>query len=444
MAPLVDNCGDCTAWGITRHDKWLCQACRDWRRRYLETTCPACSRVVVVNERGFCRLCTRVAINRQGQQLFFADMILKKRGKTTPAPVPPTRHSGWPVGYPVTHRQLELFNSDPTLSNEIVRRLPDPPIAALGAALQQAVADHGDRHGWGKGQRDGAWRGIRVLLAIQDTPGAPITMTEADILRVVENTTVQPVVEVLASVDMLDDDRPPPLEEWFNGHAADLPPDMRHELAEWFHDRRDGSTSPPFRYLKARKLIFVNPTARLRGDPVQPTQPLPIDLDAIRDTLHSPDPARAALAALIAFHGLRTGQARRLLLTDVPDGRLHVDGNVIVLADPVRRSLNTWLAERAHRWPNTINPHLFVTARTAVRTMPVSSVWISDNLGVLPRQMREDRILNEAIATGGDVRRLSDLFGINVMTAQRYADVILKPNERDLITTDHAVVDVEA
>lgn len=328
----------------------------------------------------------------------------------------------------------------------------------LGGALQQAIADHGDRHGWNKNQRDRAWRGIRVLLALQDTPGARITMTEADILMAVENTTVQPVIEVLASVDMLDDDRPPPLEEWFAGHVADLPAAMRDELAEWFHARRDGSTRPPrmrprsletvrnnvslvmpiicrwagdgheslgeitrddvlaalaaaprrsatlsllrslFRYLKARKLIFLNPTARLRGDPVQPTQPLPVDLDAISDALHSPDPARAALAGLFAFHALRTGQARQLLLT-----------------------------ERSRRWPSTINPHLFITGRTAVRTTPVCSVWISDKLGVLPQKIREDRILNEAIATDGDVRRLSDLFGISVMTAQRY---VIPPDPR--------------
>lgn len=497
MAPLVASCQDCLAWGVTRHDKWLCQACRGWRRRYPEATCPACHRLVVVNERGFCRLCSRgatvvnavepahraldvAAINHAGQQLFFADMILKKRGKPPAIAAASRRRAVWPAGYPVTHRQPVLFDIGRDFSNEAVRRLPDPPIPALAAALQQAVVDHGDRHGWGKAQRDRAWRGIRVLLAIQHTPGARITTTEADILMAVENTTVQPVLEVLASVDMLDNDRPPPLEAWFTGHIADLPPAMQNELTEWFHARRDGSTSPPrmrprsletvrnnvsllmpiirrwaedgheslreitrddvvaalattprrsatlsplrslFRYLKARKLIFLNPTARLRGDPVQPTQPLPVDLDAIRDALQSPDSARALLAALFAFHALRTGHARQLQLTDVRDGRLHVAGNVIVLADPVRQRLNAWLAERARRWPNTINPHLFITNRTAVRTTPVCSVWISDKLGVLPRKIREDRILNEAIATGGDVRRLSDLFGISVMTAQRY------------------------
>lgn len=107
-----------------------------------------------------------------------------------------------------------------------------------------------------------------------------------------------------------------------------------------------------------------------------------------------------------------------------------------MLADPVRQRLNSWLAERARRWPNTINPHLFITQRTAVRTTPVCSVWISDKVGVIPQKIREDRILNEALATGGDVRRLADLFGISVGTAQRYADVVLRPDEHAFSNVD--------
>ena len=513
MAPLVDSCQDCLAWGVTRHDKWLCQACRGWRRRHLEAVCPSCDRLVVVNERGFCRLCSRhattvnqldaahrtldvVAINRQGQQLFFADMILKKHNNRPEGSSPAARRRVmWPVGYPVDHEQLVLFAWPRDLSNDAVRRL-EPPIPALAAALHQAVADHADRHGWTTSQRDGTWRGIRVLLAIQDTHGARITASEANLLLEVENTTVYPVLEALDSVGMLRDDRPRPLQAWFGNHTSDLPTAMRHELSVWFHALRDGSTKPPrmrprnietvrtcvfsvlplakgwaeeghaslrgitrdhvldaltttthrgrtltslrslFRYLKAAKLVFLNPTARLRGDPVQPSQPLPIELGPVRDGLNSDDRAEAAIAALIAFHALRNAQLRQLLLTDIGDGRVRVDANEIVLAEPVRQRINAWLAERARRWPNTANPHLFISRRTAVRTTPVSATWVIDKLTVLPRTIREDRILNEAIASGGDVRRLTDLFGISVTTAQRYADVVLRPNEDALRDAD--------
>lgn len=504
--PVVDSCRDCLAWGVTRHEKWLCQACRGWRRRHEERTCPSCQRLAAVNERGFCRLCCAqattlnrldpahrtldvFAVNRRGQQLSFADMILKKHHLRPAADrVANPRRTAWPTGYPVDYAQLVAFDVRRDLSTDVVRRL-EPPIPALADALQQAMADHGDRHGWTNPQRERTWRGLRILLAIQDTPGARISFTEANVLLNVEGAFVQPVVEVLASAGMLIDDREPPLEQWFARQVAALPASMQGELAEWFHAHRDGSAKPPrtrprnigtvynsvrivlpvvrgwaaeghmslreitrddvvaaldasahrnptltplrslFRFLKARKIVFVNPTARLRGDRVQRSQPLPIELDVIRDALRSPDPSRAALAALFAFHALRTSQARDLLVTDVRDGRLHVDGNTIVLAEPVRQRLNAWLAERARRWPYTANAHVFLTNRTAVRTMPVSSPWIKTKLGVLPQKIREDRILNEAIATGGDVRRLCDLFGVSVPTAQRYADVITKADE---------------
>lgn len=510
-APLVESCRDCLAWGVTRHNKWLCEACRGWRRRCPDTVeCPSCRRDVVVNARGYCRLCCRhatsvnqmqpahrtldmVAINRHGQQLFFADLILKKRGKQTGATTgPTTQRVRWPPGYPVTHQQLVLFSWPHDVRKLTTRRL-DPPIAHLGAALQQAIDDHGDRHGWTKNMRKRTWRGIRILLALQDTPGARVILSEASALLDVNHTTVQPVLEALASVDMVDDDRQPPLETWFATHTSGLPDSMRHELSVWFHALRDGSTSTPrtrtrhidtvrnnvwlvmpvlrswaadghqslreitrddiiaaltterrgatlsrlrslFRYLKARKLVFTNPTARLRGDPIQPSQALPIELDPLRDALHSDDHARAALAALIAFHALRAGQLRHLLLTDIRDSRLHVAGNRMLLADPVRERVNAWLTERARRWPNTTNPHMFITFRTAVRTTVVSNAWIIDKIGLSPQKIREDRILNEATATDGDVRRLCDLFGISVTTAQRYVDVIAKPNERDLTT----------
>lgn len=507
MAPLVDSCRDCLAWGVTRHNTWLCDACRGWRRRYDPRTCPGCGRDVPVNHRGFCRLCCRQAtarnqlepihavvdiaeLGRDGQQLFLADLILKKRGKAPASDrSTPQRRANWPAGYPAEHEQLVLFGWPWTLTNDAVREL-EPPLPELAAAMVRAVADHGDRHGWTNSQRVQTARGIRVLLAVQDTPGARIRTSEVDMLLGVGNTSVRPVLDVLDAVGMLDDNRRPPLEGWFEHRTAALPDQMRHELHAWFVALRDGSSSPPrlrprqittvrtsvtlvlpvlgawadaghdslreitrdhvlaalatapnrsmtlsalrslFRYLKARNLVFVNPAIRIRHDRPQPMGVEPIDLDTIRAALTSDDPARAVIASLIAFHALRNGQLRRLQLVDVRDGRLRVDTNVIVLAEPVRRRLNAWLAERTRRWPGTANPHLFISSRTAVRTSEVSANWIIDKLGVRPQTIRQDRILQEAIATDGDVRRLADLFGISVGTAQRYADVILRPNER--------------
>jgi predicted nuclease with RNAse H fold len=60
-----------------------------------------------------------------------------------------------------------------------------------------------------------------------------------------------------------------------------------------------------FRTLKAHKVVFTNPTARVDIGAVERRQPMPLDIEVIRSAIEADDPARAALAALLAFHGLR-------------------------------------------------------------------------------------------------------------------------------------------
>ncbi|MGP4090489.1 hypothetical protein [Streptomyces sp. KR55] len=55
---------------------------------------------------------------------------------------------------------------------------------------------------------------------------------------------------------------------------------------------------------------------------------------------------------------------------------------------------------------------------------PVSHVWINDVLGIPARRLREDRLLHEAEATGGDPRRICDLFGLTVGAALRYTATV--------------------
>lgn len=140
-----------------------------------------------------------------------------------------------------------------------------------------------------------------------------------------------------------------------------------------------------FRFLKGRRAIFADPAARLRHDRLHAGQPLPLNLDTVREAIHSSQPARAALAALVAFHALRSGQFASLKITDVRDGRLHLDGRVIPLAGPVRERLAAWLDERAHRWPATVNPHLFISWYTACGK-PRSASRGSATLSASPRR----------------------------------------------------------
>jgi hypothetical protein len=78
-------------------------------------------------------------------------------------------------------------------------------------------------------------------------------------------------------------------------------------------------------------------------------------------------------------------------------------------------------------WPLTANPHLVVHHQTATHTGKVQTDWITTRLGTSAQAIREDRILHEAHATGGDARRLCDLFGISIDGAQCYTATVDHP-----------------
>ena len=100
------------------------------------------------------------------------------------------------------------------------------------------------------------------------------------------------------------------------------------------------------------------------------------------------------------------------------------------LAEPVRERLRAYLDMRQRRWPDTANAHLFLTKHTGRRTEECSKRWIWLTIG--PRlsvaAVREDRILDEAHATGGDVRRLADLFGLSIQAGTRYTNTVDHPD----------------
>lgn len=135
-----------------------------------------------------------------------------------------------------------------------------------------------------------------------------------------------------------------------------------------------------FRVLKARKLIFANPTRGMRLTPVNATVPLPLDTQAIRDALNSPDPAVALAVALVAFHALTAKQLAGLKLTDVVDGRLGFDGRDIPLAGPVRVRLSAWLDHRARHGRAASTP----TSSSPARALPDSPRSASSSPGATP------------------------------------------------------------
>lgn len=424
------------------------------------------------------------AANRHGQQLFFANVRGQRHDRkipyTTPeiAPASPFTPSGW--------RQQVLFELAP--DTEVVRRASLTLDNDLVAHCRTIVAEHAAAYGWSKRQRNSVIASLRILAYLQDTPGAKIHASDVLGLPRYDGNIVS-TLEILDAAGLLIDDRPAHVQRYFTDKTGGLPKPMISQLETWLQIMLEGSTTAPrrrprdpatvrlhimgiapilhawadagheslaeittndvlaalppsgarrnfadsglrslFAILKARKLVFVDPTRAVPSARVNATVPMPLDTGAIRDALDSPNRAVALAVALVAFHALSSKQLQQLKLTDIIDGRLHLDGRTIPLAGPVRVRLSAWLDYRAATWPSTINLHLFVSFKSAPRLVPVGRQFPWTKTRLKPQALREDRILQEIHATGGDIRRICDLFGITVISALRYADTLGHPD----------------
>jgi hypothetical protein len=390
---------------------------------------------------------------------------------------------------PVRGRQLALFRARHTLTS--LKTLQPPPLHDMAAHCEVVLREHAARHGWSKRLTNVVAASLRALLVWQDTPGAPVRASEAALLLSANRgmTTVESTLEVLAAAGLLEEDRVPAERRYFLAQIAGLPAAMTAELETWYTIMAEGSASPPrrrarhpqtirlkiagmipalrgwadqgiesltaisraqvmtalpadrvarlvtgaglrslFQVLKERKVIFTNPMIGVPIGPAHSNIPMPVDTSVIRAALNSPDPARALAVALVAFHGLSARQIRAILLTDVRDGRLTVEQRDIPLAGPVRVRLGAYLDHRGQRFPETANPYLLVNRRSAPRTTPVDTRYPWYRYELAARPLREDRILHEIHATGGDVRRICDLFGLSVSAAMRYTAALEHPD----------------
>lgn len=473
-------CRGCYGWRRNHPQACDCKGCG--RRVHLKDgICRLCWKQAEMVHRGGDPL-DPVASARHGHQLFIADLFHRPgsaRPKPPPAPPPKVRAVSW--------CQTVLFDIPRDFAAGLRTGFAEPPDPELAGQLDALTLDHAARHGWRKSLTSRTRQAIRILLACQDTPGAAVKASQVVLLGQA-GAPVRAACEVLAEAGMLDDDRVPSIDTWFARAICQLPEPMADELRTWFEIMRDGSTTPPrlrprspatirlklrwalpalhawaasghaslreitrqevivalppsgtpratvgaglrsvFTILKAKKVVFTNPTAGIRTGSPETREPLPTAVSQLHNALTSDDPLRAAAAALLAFCGLEPRQLPRLLLTDIRDGRLHLPGRTVPLADPVLHRLADWLDERQRRWPLTANPHLFINQQNATRTSTAQADWITKRLGISAQAIREDRILHEAHATRGDVRRLIDLFGLSVEGAQRYTATVDHP-----------------
>jgi integrase len=497
------SCRDCLAFGVRRLNGYLCRRCFGWRQKHPEVApCAVCGEDKPIGRGRLCRLCWQTAsdahvterrlhpypyrpldvfaANRHGQQLFFADMprksekkraeraaaqrqfVLERTGRRLPAP-----------------RQLDLF--DQPISWNARRGLPEPSSRTQAERLQALARNLAGRHGWSKTATNRVCRMLLAALAVEQNPGGKVRASTVERLKEIETGAGYITMTVLEEAGMLEDDRVPAIEAWFERQIEGLPPEMASELRVWFDVMRNGSTTPPrskpranvtirvrvrwmlptlrrwaeegcqslrevskedvrtalppsgnpratlgaalrslFKVLKGRGLVFVNPTTGIRTGSAESRQPLPVDVEVIKAGIDSDDPARAALTALLAFHALRPSELRNLKLMDICDGVADLAGRGVPLAPLVQKRVRAYIDYRNRRWPKSANPHVFLNHRTATRTVPVGSRWLGLTLGVAARTLREDRILDEVHATGGDLRRVHDFFGLSIQAAGRY------------------------
>ncbi len=512
----IDSCKGCLAWGVYPRHNWTCWSCRWWAAHYPRGTCAFCGRETHVSDTRACRLCLENArleqtpgrapdvacANQHSQQLFFANMMFKRRVSTMP------NYVAWDARWSkknknqLPHRpgvafdenaleQLSLFDMDP--DPEVVRQrilIEDSELSRYCAVI---VADHARRYGWSVRQRNAVIQSLRMLQTIRPTPEAKIRASDVVAIRRYDGT-ITSTIDVLSEAGLLIEDVPTRVERYFAAKfiaSGLLPAAMRQHLELWLQIMLGGSRSAPrqfprdpatvelhiqglapvvqawveagrqsfaeisqddivealeplpnsgrhfaenglrslFKILKGRRLVFTNPMKGLPVRPIATSLPLPLDTAVIRDGLDSQNPAVALAVALVAFHALTAGQVRELQLTDIVDGRLLLGGRDIPLAAPVRTRLAAWLDYRSSTWPNSINPHLLINRRTAPRLVAVGHAYPWKDTAFRAQALREDRILHEIRATGGDVRRLCDLFGLSVEGATRYLATV---EHRDL------------
>ena len=357
----------------------------------------------------------------------------------------------------------------------------DPRFLDLVLQHAQVLAEH---QGWPPRTLQQVRRGLRMLASCHD-PGEPIKASTVTAMSTAGVPAVRVLdVLTAAGEAIVVQDRPDSLTVWIDAQFQDLPTQIRQELQVWIDVLRRGTprrrarsrrtafarlaeirpflletavhystlrqVTPDdvtswldgrkhrandasalrdlFRTLKSERLVFTNPTHGCRvAKPNQntPNQLTPEALQSIGQAA-AHNPALRVVLALVGVHALGPRQVRLLSLEqlDLPNSGIDIGGATRTLDPFTADAISGYLTYRHTRWPRTSNPHLLVTRRTAHDQTAVSEFWLSSLLRHLPmtlRQLREDRILDEARATGADPLHLSAMFGIGAPAGLRYA-----------------------
>jgi hypothetical protein len=364
----------------------------------------------------------------------------------------------------------------------------DPPCDPLFLNLVLHQADKlAEYNGWPPRTLQQVQRGLRMIASCHN----PDERVKASTVTAMSPHGVPGlrVLEVLfaAGDNLVVDDRTDSLTMWIDTKFGRLPPQIRDELDAWITVLRHGtprrqarprvttftllSAAHPFlasvagRYttlrqvtrqdvldwldgrkhqtsdahalrdlfgvLKAQRLVFVNPLTRIHVGKPNTSTPTALTSDALRaigDAAKN-DPALHAVVALIGVHALHPHQVRTLTLDHIDLANHKIDlGNGRRRLDAfTAAALTDYLHHRRQRWPDTGNPHLLLTRRTAHERGPVSEYWLTSlfrGLSATAAQLREDRILEEARVADGDPLHIAAMFGLTAQPALRYTKTI--------------------
>jgi hypothetical protein len=257
----------------------------------------------------------------------------------------------------------------------------DPALRAAAGRARQL----GQAHGWSPSTIRCALDGLTVLLGGRPA-GERVTLTEIR-TRTPRHTSAPRVAEVLAGLDLLEDDSIPAVRSWIERRAGELPQGFAAAVRAWLLVLLDGDARARprshasiyvylaavqplierwsadrghlrevtaadikavldplrghqlrittvavrslFRFARKRGLIFADPAARLKaGDPGGSLLPMTdTEIRAVEQAATSP--AQRLIVALAAVHAARWAAIRDLSLDDLdlPNRRITIAGH---------------------------------------------------------------------------------------------------------------------
>ncbi|MGW0630497.1 hypothetical protein [Streptomyces sp. NPDC002758] len=385
-----------------------------WNRVYPEQRCRCCRRQAACKD-GYCRLCrkqasfnhdhrfkTKVDLDtprQTGHQLFFADLVRSVQLPEEDDPEPTAALRLRPVRLRPRYQQLICCDAARDLRRVPFRDLEirHPEYVDFVLARAEAI---GQARGWSDLVRMRTQRALTIVAAVHDPWEKVLASTVGQLAE--RQLPACRVLDVLEDLQLLQDDRPDPLDGWIAGMVAGLPASIEQETLVWVgRMRHGGQRSRPraaqtvrnklravvpflrhvgrvyhtlrqvtredctawldtvtkdrrravvalralFKTLKAQKVIFADPTRYIRGGKTTGTVPKPLAphrLVQAADTA-ALDPTLRVVLALTAIHALGAEETRLVRLDDVdlPAERIPLARDPPTLTR-AKRSATTW------------------------------------------------------------------------------------------------------